>query len=127
MEPRIYEVIRLIMADLDREIPVAELAQSVNLSTSRLRHLFKAETGLSPAQYLKAQRLDKSRQLLESTFLNLKEVMHQVGFSDRSHFMRDFRKAYGVPPLQYRKQYLVAQQNQSLQGIARTATPQPLR
>ncbi len=122
MEPRIYKVIYLIKVDLDREIAVVELAKSVNLSTSRLRHLFKAETGLSPAQYLKAQRLEKAKHLLETTFLNLKEVMHQAGFSDRSNFMRDFRRAYKVPPLQYRKQYLVAQQNKILQMTGRKAT-----
>ncbi|HEY0546581.1 MAG TPA: AraC family transcriptional regulator [Pyrinomonadaceae bacterium] len=121
MEPRIYKVIHLITISLDREIPLEELAQSVNLSASRLRHLFKAETGLSPVQYLKAQRLEKAKLLLETTFLNLKEVMHQAGFADRSHFMRDFKKAYGLAPLQHRHQHLIAEQKQN--AIAKTATP----
>jgi AraC family transcriptional regulator of arabinose operon len=121
MEPRIYRVIRLMLFELNREMPLEELAQSVNLSASRLRHLFKAETGLSPAQYLKAQKLEKARLLLETTFLTLKEIMHQAGFADRSHFMRDFRRAYGLPPLQYRRQIMLAQQKQQ-QAIAKTAT-----
>lgn len=120
MEPRIYRVINLITSNLEREIPLNELAQSVNLSDSRLRHLFKAETGKSPAQYLKAHRLEKARLLLEGTFLNLKEVMHQAGFVDRSHFMRDFKKAYGLAPLQHRKQHLIAEQKKNV--IAKTAT-----
>lgn len=122
MEARIYRVISVMIAGLDREVSLDKLAQSVNLSPSRLRHLFKEATGVSFAQYLKAQRLEKAKLLLESTFLSLKEVMHRAGFTDRSHFMKDFKKAYRMPPLQYRKQHLIAQQKSNSQGIARTAT-----
>ena len=122
MEPRIHRAIRLMTADLRREISLDELAQSLNLSASRLRHLFKVETGLSPVQYLKAQRMQKAKTLLETTFLNLKEVMYQVGFTDRSHFVRDFKKAYGLPPLQYRNQRLIAIQKKSPHRIVRSAT-----
>lgn len=121
MEPRIYRAICLMRINLDHEIRLAELAQAVNLSASRLRHLFKNETGVPLVQYLKAQRLQKARQLLETTFLNLKEVMHKAGFTDRSHFIRDFRKAYGLPPLHYRNQHLIAQQKKSVQSILRSA------
>ena len=122
MEPRIHQAMRLMTADLRREIQFDELARSVNLSASRLRHLFKDETGISPVQYLKAQRMQKARTLLETTFLNLKEVMHQAGFTDRSHFVRDFKKAYGLPPLQYRNQHLMAKQKQSSHRTVRSAT-----
>jgi AraC family transcriptional regulator, arabinose operon regulatory protein len=122
MEPRIYRAIRLMTADLRLEISLDELAKSLNLSASRLRHLFKDETGLSPVQYLKAQRMQKAKTLLETTFLNLKEVMYQSGFTDRSHFVRDFKKAYGLPPLQYRNQCLIAQQEKSSHRIVRLAT-----
>jgi AraC family transcriptional regulator of arabinose operon len=122
MEPRIYKAILLMTYDLNREIPLDELARSVNLSTSRLRHLFKDETGLSPAQYMKSQRLLRAKFLLETTFLNLKEIMHKSGLRDRSHFTRDFSKAYGLPPLQYRKQHLEEEQMTRLQPIAKSAT-----
>jgi len=122
MDPRIYKVVHLLMLGLEHEISLEELAQSVNLSASRLRHLFKEEMGISLSQYLKTQRLEKAKHLLETTFLNLKEVMHRAGFTDRSHFMRDFRKAYGLPPLQYRTQHLIAQQKHNFKGLASTAT-----
>ena len=110
------------MLGLEREQSLEELARSVNLSASRLRHLFKEEMGVSLAQYLKTQRLEKAKHLLETTFLNLKEVMHRAGFTDRSHFMRDFRKAYGQPPLQYRAEHLRAQQQHNFKSLARMAT-----
>lgn len=109
MEPRIQRAIRLMTADLRRDVPLDKLAQSVNLSESRLRHLFKAETGVSPVQYLKTQRMLKARRLLETTFLNVKEVMLKVGAKDTSHFIRDFKKTFGLSPSQYRDKYLRAQ------------------
>lgn len=105
MERRIDRVITLMTNDLRQEIPFNKMAQSVNLSASRLRHLFKYETGISPAQYLKAQRMLKAKELLETTFLNVKEVMLQVGVKDQSHFVRGFKRAYGLSPVKYRTQH----------------------
>ena len=80
-----------------------EIAQAVNLSIPRLRYLFKAETGMTPAQHLKSLRMQKARELLEETFLNVKQVMLLVGVEDQSHFVRDFRALYGHTPAEYRK------------------------
>lgn len=110
MEPRIHRVIHLMTVDLRREISLDELARALNLSASRLRHLFKNEMGISPVQYLKAQRMQRAKELLETTFLNVKEVMLKVGAKDTSHFIKDFKKAYGLSPSQYRVQYLIANQ-----------------
>lgn len=45
--------------------------------------------------------------LLVTTFLSIKEIIAQVGFKDESHFVRDFKRIYGVTPTEYRKQNLV--------------------
>ena len=110
MEPRIHRAIRLMTVDLGREVSLNELAQALNLSTSRLRHLFKEKTGVTPAQYLKARRMQRAKELLEATFLNVKEVMLKVGVKDKSSFVRDFKKFYGLSPSRYRFQYLIARQ-----------------
>ena len=67
-------------------------AGAVNLSCSRLRHLFKHETGMSFAQYIKQLRMHKARELLEDTFLRVKEIMVIIGVTDESHFVRDFKE-----------------------------------
>lgn len=102
MDQRVRQAIDLLSEDLSRPFNFDALAASVNLSPSRLRHLFKSEIGLTPAQYLKRLRLEGARKLLEESFLRLKEVMPRVGVSDESHFVRDFKKAHGLPPIKYR-------------------------
>jgi AraC-like DNA-binding protein len=80
----------------------SELAALVHLSKSRLRHLFKQETGKTPSQYLKSVRLRKAEELLRKTFLSVKEIVNQLGIVSSSHFVRDFKKTYGMSPTAYR-------------------------
>lgn len=105
MDQRVRMVIALMQDDLHREFPITEVAQVVHLSPSRLRQMFKADTGMSFAHYLKAMRMERAKKLLETTFLSVKEVMTKVGFRNECHFVRDFKRAYGWPPAQYRVRY----------------------
>jgi transcriptional regulator GlxA family with amidase domain len=103
MDLRVQQALRLISEDVRRPLVLGEIARAVNLSTPRLRYLFKAETGMTPAQHLKALRMQKAKELLEGTFLNVKQIMLQVGIKDQSHFVRDFRELYGHTPTEYRR------------------------
>ena len=103
MDFRVRHALRLISEDLHRPLVLEEIARAVNLSTPRLRYLFKVETGMTPAQYQKALRMQKAKELLEETFLNVKQIMLRVGVKDQSHFVRDFRALYGHTPAEYRK------------------------
>lgn len=103
MDFRVRHAQRLISEDLRRPLILEEVARAVNLSTPRLRYLFKAETGTTPARHLKSLRMRKARELLEKTFLNVKQIMFEVGVNDMSHFARDFRELYGHTPAEYRR------------------------
>jgi transcriptional regulator GlxA family with amidase domain len=105
MNPRVQEVVHLIQQDLSRKVSLEEMAQAVNISAAHLRTLFKSEIGMTPIQYQKKLRLLEARRLLESTFLNVQEIMVRVGLSDDSHFVRDFKKLYGLTPAQYRARH----------------------
>lgn len=56
---------------------------------------------------------------METSFLSIKEVAYHVGVKDESHFVRDFKKAYGAAPTPYRMQFNVRQGN----GIASEKKP----
>ena len=92
--------------DLRAKLTLDDMARAVRLTSFHFCHLFKAQTGHSPAKYLKALRLERARELLETTQLNVKEIRTLVGINDESHFARDFRATYKLTPQQYREYYL---------------------
>jgi len=99
--------IELVISKFKNETATAwdntTLATLVNLSPSRFRHLFKQETGTTPAQYLKEFRLRKAEKMLRTTFFSVKQVLKQVGLGSNAHFVHDFRKKYGMTPTAYRR------------------------
>ena len=105
MNPHVRKVIRLMREDLCRELSLSDMARSADVSPWWLSHLFKAETGTSPIRYFKSLRLERAKQLLETSFLSTREIMARIGVRDESHFVRDFKQAYGLPPIQYRDRH----------------------
>ena len=100
---RIVWAVSEMQRRMSENVTITELARRVNLSRSRFAYLFREQTGLSPARYLRDVRLGRARLLLETTFLSIKEVMAAVGFNDPSHFSRDFQHAFGASPREWRR------------------------
>jgi transcriptional regulator GlxA family with amidase domain len=105
MDPRVLKVVDFIEANPHLQLQLEQLAKAMNMSSSRLRHIFTAQVGVSPKQYLRTIRLELAKHLVENTYLNVKEVMTKVGFNDESHFVRDFEKAFGLTPSRHRQRY----------------------
>jgi transcriptional regulator GlxA family with amidase domain len=102
MDIRIQATIRAMQNSQAQHLQMRDLAKQVNLSLWHFTHLFKAETSLSPKQYLRRLKMKKAAALLEDSFLSVKEITSLVGFDDRSHFSRDFKSAFGRSPSEYR-------------------------
>lgn len=105
MDQRVQKIISLIKDDLRKARPIGDLARVVNLSPSRLNHLFKMAVGLPLAKYVRALRMQRAKELLEATFLSVKEITTETGYKDESHFVQNFKAAYGATPAQYRRNY----------------------
>lgn len=101
------ERILTIRDEIDREfaedISVSLLAQRHFVSEDHLIHEFRRVTGYSPGQYILMNRLTFAHELLTSTPFPIPVIAHKSGFGDVNHFIRSFKKQYGVPPGQYRK------------------------
>jgi AraC-like DNA-binding protein len=93
---------RLADDSLCGESCARDAAQALNISTSRFRHVFKQETGLPFARFVKLVRLHRARKLLLETRLRIKEVAANTGFNDVSHFVKDFKSVYGESPARLR-------------------------
>lgn len=102
MAERIKRVIELMQGDPSKTFTLGKMAESVNLSPPYFCYLFKTITGVPPAKYLKSLRMQEAASLLTTTFLSVKEIVRRVGLADESHFVRDFKRIYGVTPSEFR-------------------------
>ena len=108
MAERVKRVIELMQGDPSRSFTLGKMAESVNLSPPYFCYLFKTITGVPPAKYLKSLRMQQAATLLATTFLSVKEIARRVGLTDESHFVRDFKRLYGVTPSEYRNEAFLA-------------------
>jgi transcriptional regulator GlxA family with amidase domain len=97
---RMEEVLRCIESEPSKT--VRDLANLVNLSSSRLSHLFKLQTGVSLNRFLSDVRLRRAAELLKSTEIQIKEVSYIVGYHQTSSFDRAFRNKFALSPADYR-------------------------
>ena len=98
IDPRIVSALSKMHSLNPNQLSIDEVARSVNLSESRFRSLFTIHVGVTPARYLKLMRLQQADQLVQETFMTIKEVMAATGFNDASHFLRDYKACYGCTP-----------------------------
>jgi len=117
MDPRVAKVLDLIKDESTSETSLTGLAQQVNLSPSRLRFLFKSHVGVPPAQFVRTFRMERAKELLETTFLSVKQIQIRIGVSDQSHFIREFKKSYGLTPARYRMKAATQETPRILEGL----------
>jgi AraC-like DNA-binding protein len=101
-DKRISTVKETISSNFHKSWKVEELAETINLSKSRFKELFKQKTQLSPIQFVRHLRFEKAKELLKTTNLTVKEIGFAVGIHDQSGFVRDFKKRYSLTPTEYR-------------------------
>jgi len=83
----------------DQQIRVEEVAQEVGLSVSSFHHQFKAVTALTPLQFQKQLRLQEARRLMLGEDLDATSTAFRVGYNDASHFNREYKRYFGLPPM----------------------------
>jgi transcriptional regulator GlxA family with amidase domain len=105
MDLRVQAAIAFMNANLDRRYTCIDIARAVRLSPTHLRELFKSEMGTSMSHYRRELQLQRAEHLLGTTFLSVKEIADCVGIDGVSHFIRSFRKAYGITPARYAERY----------------------
>lgn len=79
------------------------VADEVCMGYSRFRHVFKEDTGCSPAQYIQKLKLQKTKELLTYTNMSSQQISYEVGFQNPDYFCRIFKKKMGLTPIEYRE------------------------
>jgi AraC-like DNA-binding protein len=97
LDGRIQRVIRLMKEDLSHSYSMIELAEHVNLSPTRLVHLFKEQVGVPIRRFRQWHRMRVVAALIAKGD-TLTDAALGAGFADSSHFSRAFRNMFGITP-----------------------------
>jgi len=96
-----HKAVSYISENYSKPITVADIADHVNLSRSRLYRVFMQQIFISPQQYLTEYRVREGRNLLEKRGGSVKEIALAVGIDDPLYFSRVFKQICGKSPTEY--------------------------
>lgn len=99
---RVKPATDFIRANFDRPISLSDIAEASHLSSSRLSHIFKEQTGMTIVDYLNMVRIEQAKKLLLTTDKSCTEICFRAGFNNQSYFTRTFRKRVGMTPRDFR-------------------------
>jgi AraC-like DNA-binding protein len=97
--PLITRAVERLREDVGQPMHIEDLAHELGMSVSGLQHHFKAITAMSPLQFQKHLRLQEARRLMLSEDLDAVSTAYRLGYHDASHFNREYKSLFGVPPM----------------------------
>ena len=108
----INEAVVYIQQNCHRELTVDEVAGFCKLNRNYFSRKFKEVVGCTPQEFLIRQRLTNAAELMQLTNLPIKTIAAQCGYPNQFHFSQAFKKYYGLPPREWRKQHCAKTQAQ---------------
>ena len=99
----LIKVTDYIKDHLAQSIKIQDLAAFLGISQFHFSRLFKQSIGKTPHQYVIEQRIELAKQLLKKEDRAIADIALDCGFNSQSHLGKQFRKATGITPKQYRQ------------------------
>ncbi len=96
---RIVRALERLRKDFDQPLRIEDIARELGMSVSGFHHHFKAVTAMSPLQFQKQLRLQEARRLMLGEDLDAASAGYRAGYSDASHFTREYKRLFGAPPM----------------------------
>lgn len=85
----------------DGLLRIAELADMCSITPEYFRSIFKSFYGVSPKSYINGLKIARAKELLASGMYSVTEAAVMSGYTDMSHFSREFKKVVGITPKNY--------------------------
>ncbi|WP_434603686.1 GlxA family transcriptional regulator [Pseudomonas sp. Z4-7] len=104
-ESAVTRVQHYVMEHLEEPFSIERMADLAAMSSRHFARVFQREVKMTPMEFLQGARIDRARQLLESTDLPLKTVAFRSGFGSVRHMRQLFSEKLGLTPVQYRQQF----------------------
>jgi len=95
----IARAVERLRQDFDQPLRIEDIARELGMSVSGFHHHFKTVTAMSPLQFQKQLRLQEARRLMLGEDLDAASAAYRVGYHDASHFNREYKSLFGVPPM----------------------------
>ena len=99
----IQKVTTQIESDLSSDLSLNSLASIFGVNPSYLSSLFKKETGVTLTEYVNKKRVERAKELLLSTNLQIQNISQRCGILDVNYFTKTFKKHTGLTPKKYRE------------------------
>jgi AraC family transcriptional regulator len=100
---RLRRIKELVHAQIEDDLSLEEMAQSVGLSTAHFARMFRKSTGETPHQFVLRQRIERAKAMLRAPNARVLDVAVACGFKTQQHFAQVFRDVWGVSPTEYRQ------------------------
>jgi len=99
---RLRDLNDYVEAHLGERISVSTMARVVGLRPRFFLRAFRAATGTTPHAYLTERRMEVARRKLRETQETVTSIAHATGFASASHLATQFKRSFGMTPLEYR-------------------------
>lgn len=96
------KVINFMKSNLNKQLTLEDIAESVNYSPNYLSTIFAQKSGMSPITYFNQLKIQRACQLLDFTDKKAKEIAYELSFSDPYYFSKVFTKYMHMSPREYR-------------------------
>ena len=87
----------------DPDFSIPQFCKDAGMSRTQLHRKLKALTNRSATVFIRSIRLQKAKELLETSDMNISEIAYEVGFRDPSYFSRSFFEEFQISPSDTRK------------------------
>ncbi len=98
------ECIKYLNEHMYESFSLTDCSKKLHHGKSYLSRFFSANTGMTLTDYHTMLRIKESKKLLKTTPDKIADISARLGFTDTSHFTKQFKKSEGITPAKYRKQ-----------------------
>ena len=102
-QTRIKSMLSYIHRNFGEKITLEEIAAAANISAREANRIFQKTVRQTPFEYLLSYRLSRAKELLSRSDLPVTEISYRCGFTDSAYMGKQFRKAFGMSPKEYRQ------------------------
>lgn len=103
--PKRSEIIKAqkyVAMNVHKKITLGEVAAHLHLNPSYFSRLYKQETGENFIDFVNNTKMERAKEILDSSNKSAEEISEMLGFENKSYFLKTFKKSIGLSPSEYR-------------------------